>query len=193
MTARYFKSPAEFRAWLQKHHATKRELIVGYYKKHASRRGISYLEAVDEALAFGWIDGIVRRVDEERYCQRFSPRTKNSTWSAVNIRKAKALIKSGRMAPAGEAAFRARKRGNTNKYSYENRPQDLPPACASKFRRNGAAWSFFAAQTPSYRRTATWFVVSAVKDETRQRRLDILIDMSARGLRLEAMKPLDKP
>jgi uncharacterized protein YdeI (YjbR/CyaY-like superfamily) len=189
---KFFKSAAAFRAWLEGHHGTRRELVIGFHKRGLRRPGMTYPEAVDEALAFGWIDGVLRRMDDERYCIRFTPRRPGSVWSAVNIRKAKALVKAGRMAAAGLTAFRAGKRANTKRYSYENRPQALPAKYARAFKRNTRAWTFFKAQPPGYRRMATWFVVSAVKEETRDKRLARLIEVSAAGKRLEPMVPLQR-
>jgi uncharacterized protein YdeI (YjbR/CyaY-like superfamily) len=184
MDPRYFRSAAEFRAWLKRHHATDREVYVGFYKKASGRKGITSSEALDEALCFGWIDGVRHDVDEERYANRFSPRTPNSDWSTVNIARAKALIEAGRMQPAGVAAFERRDEKRTRMYSFEQANPTLSRADAATFRKNRAAWSFWQAQPPGYRKTATWWVVSAKRDETRQRRLATLIEQSASGERL---------
>jgi uncharacterized protein YdeI (YjbR/CyaY-like superfamily) len=189
MAARYFTSSEAFRTWLDRNHASKRELVLGFYKRGAAKQGITYPEALDEALAYGWIDGVRTRVDDGRYTIRFTPRTKGSIWSAVNIRNANALIKSGAMAPAGLAAFRGRDRSKAGKYSYENRPERLGGAHARTFKANPAAWAFFTAQPPGYQRVTTWYVVSAVKEETQQKRLVRLIEASAEGRRMDELFP----
>ena len=187
MTPEYFESAAAFRAWLQKHHATEHELFVGFYKLGSGKRSLTYLEALDEALAFGWIDGVRRSVDAQRYVQRFTPRRPGSVWSAVNIRKVKGLIKQGRMAPPGLKAFQHRDRAKTGKYSYENRPRTLPRAYARVLKSDPRAWTFFNAQPPGYQRLATWWIVSAVREETRQKRLQQLLGVCAKGQRLDAL------
>ena len=185
MKPRFFRSPAELHAWLEAHHADEAELQIGFYKKSSRRRGISYREALDEALCFGWIDGLTRGIDDERWTIRFTPRKRNSIWSAVNTKRAKELIALGRMRPAGRKAFEARDTSKTKRYSYEQlRSAELDPKHARRLRANAVAWKFFSAQAPSYRRAATWWVTSAVKQETRGRRLDALIAHSARGERL---------
>jgi uncharacterized protein YdeI (YjbR/CyaY-like superfamily) len=189
MDVRYFRSAAEFRAWLKRHHATDREVYVGFYKKASGRKGITSSEALDEALCFGWIDGVRHGVDEERYTNRFSPRTPNSYWSNVNIARAKALIEAGRMQPAGLASFERRDEKRTRTYSFEQANPVLSRAEAATFRKNRAAWSFWQAQPPGYRKTATWWVVSAKRDETRKRRLATLIEHSASGERLPQVTP----
>ena len=189
MDVRYFRSAAEFRAWLKRHHATDREVYVGFYKKASGRKGITSSEALDEALCFGWIDGVRHGVDEERYTNRFSPRTPNSYWSNVNIARAKALIEAGRMQPAGLASFERRDEKRTRTYSFEQANPALSRAEAATFRKNHAAWSFWQAQPPGYRKTATWWVVSAKRDETRERRLATLIEHSASGERLPQVTP----
>ncbi|MGH2590091.1 MAG: YdeI/OmpD-associated family protein [Actinomycetota bacterium] len=189
MDVRYFRSPAEFRAWLKRHHASEPEVYVGYYKKGSGRRGITHPEALDEALCFGWIDGVRRSVDGERYTNRFSPRTPNSYWSTVNTARAKALIESGRMQPAGLAAFERRDEQRTRMYSFEQANPALSRAEAATFRKNRAAWLFWQAQPPGYRKTATWWVVSAKRDETRRRRLETLIEHSANGDRISQVIP----
>lgn len=181
---RTFATPAKLRAWFEKNHATKTELWIKYYKVASGKKGVVYREALDEALCFGWIDGQAKGIDESSYMQRWTPRKKGSYWSAVNIRKAEALIAAGRMAPAGLAAFEARDASAALRYSFENRPRDLPREAAAEMRRNPAAWAFWSAQPPSYRRAATWFVVSAKKEETKARRLAQLVACSAKGERI---------
>jgi uncharacterized protein YdeI (YjbR/CyaY-like superfamily) len=180
----FFETPSELRAWLEEHHATASEPWIGHYKKGSGRRSLTWSEVVDEALCFGWIDGIRRSIDADRYTNRFTPRRKGSHWSNVNVAKAHALIAAGRMTPAGLAAFEARTATKTGRASYENRPHTLPPEHEAVFKRQKAAWTWFSAQPPGYRRTAIWFVVSAVKPETQARRLATLMAASAEGRRI---------
>lgn len=184
VTPTFFKSADDFRRWLARHHASAEELWVGYYRKGSGKPSMSWPESVDEALCFGWIDGIRKRVDDASYANRFTPRKRTSTWSAINIKRAQALIEEGRMRPAGRAAFEARRENRSGLYSYEQRPQDLPQPYARLLRKNKTAWEFFQAQPPSYRRVLTWWVISARKEETRLRRLQQLIDHSAHGRRI---------
>jgi uncharacterized protein YdeI (YjbR/CyaY-like superfamily) len=177
----YFKTATEFRAWLTEHHGTAKELWVGFYKKDSGLKGISYTEAVDEALCFGWIDGVKKRVDERSYTHRFSPRRPRSVWSRANFRRVETLRKLGRMTPAGEQAFAARDPKRSGVYSFENRPRRLDPPGENQFRAHPKAWDFFRAQPPGYQRTAVWWVLSAKKEETRTRRLTQLITDSEHG------------
>ncbi|HVM45025.1 MAG TPA: YdeI/OmpD-associated family protein [Candidatus Thermoplasmatota archaeon] len=181
---RLFKTTAALRAWFEKNHDKKSELWMLYYKVGSGKSCVRYQEALDEALCFGWIDTTSKRVDEESYMQRWTPRKRGSNWSAVNVAKAEALIEAGRMTPAGLAAFEARDASAKPRYSFENRPQELPADAQALFRRSKAAWAFWQEQPPGYRRTATWVVVSAKKEETRARRLAQLIACSARRERL---------
>jgi uncharacterized protein YdeI (YjbR/CyaY-like superfamily) len=184
VTVRYFRSAAALRRWFAANHARSRELWIGFYKKGSGRPSVTYPEALDEALCVGWIDGVRKRMDDERYVQRFTPRTPRSYWSAVNTKRATALIEKGRMTPRGLAAFNARDPGQTARYSFEREKAAFPPALVRAFKANRKAWAFFEAQPPSYRRTLTWFVVSARQDETRQKRLAKLVEASAAGRRL---------
>jgi uncharacterized protein YdeI (YjbR/CyaY-like superfamily) len=181
MKPRFFRTPAQFRAWLQQHHGSAGELLVGFYKSSCGRPSISWPQSVAEALCFGWIDGVRRRLDEVSYSIRFTPRRPGSTWSAVNIRKVKALSGAGRMQAAGLQAFAARRAARSGQYSYEQRPAQLLEPYAGRLRRNAAAQRFFMAQAPSYRRAATWWVISARQEATRARRAATLIALSARG------------
>ena len=181
MDIKFFKTPSEFRAWLEKHHATERELWVGYYRKGSGRQGITWPESVDEALCFGWIDGIRKSVDAESYANRFTPRRPRSIWSAVNIGRVEELTREGRMRPAGLKAFEARTENRSAIYAYEQRGPGLPEPYAKRLRRNKAAWEFFQAQTASYRKLVSWWVSSAKKEETRLKRLGKLIEDSAAG------------
>jgi uncharacterized protein YdeI (YjbR/CyaY-like superfamily) len=158
----FFSTPTELRAWLEEHHATASELWVGRYKKVSGRRSLTWPEIVEEALCFGWIDGKVQRIDDLRYRQRLTPRRRNSNWSAVNIAKVGELRAQGRMTPAGEAAFAARREDRSAVYSYERRHEAAFDAEQdATFRANAAAWEWFDAQSPSYRTMATFWVVSA--------------------------------
>jgi len=190
MKVRHFKSSADFRNWLEANHATAQELWVGFYKKASGVPSITWPESVDQALCFGWIDGIRKRIDDSTYVIRFSPRKPSSTWSVVNVKRAQELAKEGLMRPAGLKAFEARKANRSGIYSYENRPAALPDSYEQTMRQNNAAWDFFQGQPPSYRRMACWWVLSAKKEETRLRRLNVLIEMSAAGRRMDAMKPM---
>jgi uncharacterized protein YdeI (YjbR/CyaY-like superfamily) len=187
MNSQYFTSPIKFHQWLKKHHATSTELLVGFYKKSSGRPSITYQEALDEALCFGWIDGIRKTVDEERYTIRFTPRKPTSNWSNVNIKRAKELMAEERMTSAGLAAFEARKAEKSAVYTYENRPQKLAPEYEKKFRANKPAWEYFQSQAPYYQRTACGWVMTAKKEETRLRRLATLLEDSAHGRRLGIM------
>jgi uncharacterized protein YdeI (YjbR/CyaY-like superfamily) len=184
MRIKYFKSPNDFRRWLEKNHGTTQELWVGYYKKSSGQPSITWPESVDEALCFGWIDGIRKSVDDLRYTSRFTPRKPGSIWSAVNIKRAQELSDKGLMQPAGIAAFNARKENKSGIYSYEQRSANLDGPYEKKLRQNKAAWDFFYAQPPSYRKAINWWIVSAKQEVTRLKRLEKLIRESARRERL---------
>ncbi|HEX2164717.1 MAG TPA: YdeI/OmpD-associated family protein [Thermoanaerobaculia bacterium] len=180
----FFPTAEDFRRWLEEHHATAKDLWVGYHKKGSGPPSVTYPQSVDEALAFGWIDGVRKSLGPTTYANRFTPRKPGSTWSAVNVRRVGELTAEGRMHPAGLAAFAARDPAKTELYSYERETAALDPEAERRFRDDPAAWEHFQAQPPSYRRTITWWVVSAKKEETRRRRLDKLIAASAAGRRL---------
>jgi len=184
MKARYFESSAAFRRWLEANHAAERELLVGFYKKASGKIGISYQEALDEALCFGWIDGVKRRVDAERYTHRFTPRKAVSIWSLVNARRVAELITLKRMAAPGLAAWQRRDPKKTGISSFENRPKTFDAALARVFKKHAAAWKFFRAQPPGYQRLMTFYVMSARQPETRERRLAVLVKSSAEGRRI---------
>jgi uncharacterized protein YdeI (YjbR/CyaY-like superfamily) len=178
----FFATPADFRAWLEAHHETNQELWVGYYKKGSGRPSLTWPESVDEALCFGWIDGVRKSIDEVSYTIRFTPRKPGSTWSAVNIKRVEALTAMGLMRPAGLTAFAERVEEKSGIYAYEQRQvAELSEAQDAQFRANPTAWEFFQSQAPSYRRAAVWWVASAKKEETRQKRLATLIADSAQG------------
>jgi uncharacterized protein YdeI (YjbR/CyaY-like superfamily) len=181
---RFFRTPAELREWFRGHHATERELWVGFYKRATGRPSITWPESVDEALCVGWIDGIRKRVDDERYTIRFTPRRARSIWSAVNIRCVQALADAKRMRAPGTKAFAARQENRSGIYAYEQRGDRLEEPYASLLRNKPAAAAFFEAQSASYRKTIGWWIVSAKKEETRLARLARLIDASAAGKRL---------
>ena len=180
----FFATPADFRAWLEKHHETERELLVGFYKKGSGRPSITWPESVDEALCFGWIDGVRKSRDEDSYTIRFTPRKPGSNWSAVNVGRVEELTRLGRMRPAGLAAFEKRSEAKTGIYAYEQKEgAALEKAEEKQLRADKAAWEFFQSQPAWYRRTAIWRVVSAKKEETRRKRLAKLIEESAAGRR----------
>lgn len=181
MKPTFFRSPVELRAWFERNHATAQELHVGFYKVGSGEPSITWPQSVDEALCFGWIDGIRRSLDDQSYTIRFSPRKLGSTWSAVNIRRAKALIDRGLMRPAGLKAFEARRENRSGIYSYEQRVVDLQEPYNSLVKQNEAAWQFFQMQPPSYRKAVSWWIISAKKEETRLRRVEKLIEYSVKG------------
>lgn len=178
----FFASASELRGWLIENHATALELWVGFYKRGSGRPSITWQELVDEELCFGWIDGVRNGIDEVSYANRITPRKPISTWSAINIARAKELIRLGRMHPAGLEAFERRSDERSAIYSYEqSRAARLDPKAERLFRANRKAWAFFQRQAPSYQRAATWWVISARRDETRQSRLATLIRDSQNG------------
>jgi uncharacterized protein YdeI (YjbR/CyaY-like superfamily) len=191
----FFRTAADFRRWLQKHNRTEQEIWVGFYKKDTGRPSITWPESVDEALCFGWIDGLRKSIDADSYMNRFTPRRKGSIWSAVNTRRMAELIRARRVRAAGRKAFEARDEKKSGVYSFEQRREaaKLDRVREARFKANAAAWTFFQAQPPGYRKMATWFVMSAKQDATRLRRLDILIANSAAGQKLEPMRPLRRP
>jgi uncharacterized protein YdeI (YjbR/CyaY-like superfamily) len=189
MKPRYFSSPAEWRQWLLEHHAGTPELLVGFYKVGSGRPSITWPESVDQALCFGWIDGIRRSIDDQRYCIRFTPRRPTSVWSAVNIRRVKELTRAGLMHVAGVKAVKARKESKSRIYAYEQQRKlaKLGPEYSAAFKANPGAWAFFQSRPPGYRRMMSWWVVSAKKEETRLRRLKALISDSAKGLIIQPL------
>jgi uncharacterized protein YdeI (YjbR/CyaY-like superfamily) len=187
--ARFFRSQGEWRAWLEKNHATKTEQWVGFHKVGAEKKGITYKQALDEALCFGWIDA-VRRGGELTWSIRFTPRKKGSIWSAVNIRRVEELKAEGRVAPSGLAVYERRDPEKQKKYSFENRETVLAPAYETRFRADRKAWVWFEAMPRSYRHPAVWWVMSAKQEATRERRLAALIADSAAGRKV---KPLRRP
>ena len=186
----FFPSTSSWRAWLEKHHAKTEELWVGLYKRDSGKPSITWPEAVDGALCFGWIDGIRKSIDDISYKIRFTPRKARSVWSAINVRRATELSRLGLMHPAGSAAFDKRDGQRSEIYSYEQRKNaKLPPAFEKKFRAHPDAWKFFRAQAPWYQRTSTYWVISGKKEETKLKRLAVLVDHSERQRKIP---PLDR-
>jgi uncharacterized protein YdeI (YjbR/CyaY-like superfamily) len=181
MEPRFFETPADLHTWFAANHETAGEILVGFHKVGSGRRSITWPEAVDEALCVGWIDGIRRRIDDSSYSIRFTPRRKGGIWSAVNIARVAELTESGRMQPAGFRAFEARSEAKSAIYAYEQPRASFAPDEESQFRAASSAWMWFTAQAPSYQKTATYWVVSARKPETRARRLATLIADSEAG------------
>jgi uncharacterized protein YdeI (YjbR/CyaY-like superfamily) len=192
MTINFFKSSSDFRKWLESNHASARELWVGFHKRSSTKTSITWPESVDQALCFGWIDGVRKSIDENSYKIRFSPRKPTSVWSNVNIERVLDLTKQDLMRPAGLAAFERRRENRSGIYSYEQRTDAIPEPYAQKLRANSAAWDFLQAQIPSYRKAVAWWVVSAKKEQTRQKRLDQLIEESAHGRKIDQYTRLQK-
>ena len=185
METHYFKTPAEFRAWLAKNHASATEVGVVFHKKDSGKPSMTWSDAVDQALCYGWIDSVARRLDDTSRVQRFSPRKPRSNWSAVNIGKVAELTAKGLMRPAGLAAFARRSEARSAIYAYENRHlANLDPEREARFKAAAAAWAFFGKQPPSYRQLAIYRVMNAKREETREKRLSLLIEASAQGKRL---------
>jgi uncharacterized protein YdeI (YjbR/CyaY-like superfamily) len=189
----YFETPADFRAWLAENHDKRTEQWVGFRKKGSGRPSITWPESVDEALCFGWIDGIRKSVDAESYKMRFTPRRKGSIWSAVNVKRAGELIALGRMQPAGLREFEMRDPNKTNMYSFEQKTAAFTSEQEAEFRANSKAWAYWETRPPHYKRAATWWVISAKQEATRQRRLATLIENCATGRTVDPLtRPSDK-
>jgi uncharacterized protein YdeI (YjbR/CyaY-like superfamily) len=189
--ATFFASPEEFRGWLERHHESETELWVGFHKRGTGRPSMTWPESVEQALCFGWIDGVRRSLGDESYAIRFTPRKPRSTWSKVNVEKVAELERRGLMRDAGRRAFERREEDRTAIYAYEQDGEaKLPPVYEDRFRGNVAAWEWFQSQAPWYRRTAIRWVVSAKREETRERRLRALIEDSAAG---RTIGPLTRP
>jgi len=184
MTPVFFDSPDAFRAWLRVHHKKSDELLVGFYKKHTGKPSMTWPESVAEALCYGWIDGIRRRVDDDAYSIRFTPRRRGSKWSAINVKMVAELEASGKMRKAGRDAFNARPDPSSGGYSYEREKARLDAARLARLKKHKSAWGFFESQPPGYRKLMAHWVMFAKKDETRDRRLARLIEASAVGKRI---------
>jgi len=189
MKPTYFRSAAKFRSWLAENHADCTELLVGFYKKDSGKPSITYPEALDQALCFGWIDGVRKSVDTLSYTVRFTPRKKGSYWSKVNTKRATELVRLRLMQPAGLKAFAARDRAATTRYSFERANAKFPTAYRERFKAIAEAWAFFQSQAPYYQRVATWWVISAKQEETRLRRLQTLIDRCREHQRFGQLTP----
>jgi uncharacterized protein YdeI (YjbR/CyaY-like superfamily) len=181
LTPTFFATPADLRHWFEKNHDREKELLVGFYKVGSDKPSITWPESVDQALCFGWIDGIRKTLDQESYCIRFTPRKPKSIWSAVNINKVAALQQQGLMQPAGLACFEKRTEDRSAIYAYEKAPVQLAAGYEQQFRENARAWDFFQQQAPSYRQVAMNWVMTAKQEKTRLSRLQTLIAGSAAG------------
>ena len=191
-TPKAFRKQTDFRQWLAKNHASKTELMIRLFKVHAKHRGIGYREALDEALCWGWIDGVVRRYDADSFQQRFTPRKAKSNWSAVNIKRMKELIAEGKVAKPGLDAFARRDKTKPAPYSYENRNRiRLAPAFVKRFKAEPVAWRFFEALPPGYKRLMIYRVMEGKREETREKRFVQLLELSKQQKRM-AM-PGEKP
>ena len=188
-----FRSASELRAWFEKHHDREKEVVMRLFRTSAADRGVTYAQALDEALCFGWIDGVRKRYDDISYTQRFTPRTARSVWSNVNMRHVERLIREGRMTKAGLETFERRDPSRTGIYSFEQRPSEFPDAYRERFMKKKRAWAFFEAQPPGYRRTTIHFVLSAKREDTRLKRLQTVIDCAARGERIPLLPPVKAP
>jgi uncharacterized protein YdeI (YjbR/CyaY-like superfamily) len=180
----FFPAPEDFRKWLEDHHQSETELWVGFYKVGSGKPSITWSQSVDQALCYGWIDGVRKSIDNESYCIRFSPRRPNSNWSALNIRKIEELRNKGLLRSAGLAAFSKRKEKKSEVYSYENKPAGFPPSLEELFKSKSNAWEFYNQQSPYYQKATTHWVMSGKQEATRLRRLEKLIRASDAGLRL---------
>ncbi len=188
MTPTFFPTPSKFRAWLEKNHDKKTELLVGYYKVSTKKPSMSWSESVDEALCFGWIDGIRKSIDEESYTIRFTPRKATSIWSAVNIRKMEELTTAGKMTPAGLAVFSKRKEEKSAIYAYEKVPLVLAPAYEKAFKANKSAWTNFKSMPSYYQRVAINWVMTAKQEATRDKRMETLISDSEAGVKIKSQR-----
>jgi uncharacterized protein YdeI (YjbR/CyaY-like superfamily) len=189
---KFFKSQREFHKWLEKNHNKTKELIVGFYKISSGKQSVKYQEALDEALCFGWIDGIRKNIDEISYSIRFTPRRSKSYWSAVNTKRAAELIKLGLMQPSGLKLYKGRDKEKSEKYSNERKNVKLDPEYEKKFKANKKAWEFFQSKPPSYQKPATWWIMSGKREETRLNRLSKLIEDSEKGKTISLLNPSAK-
>nr|WP_240977275.1 YdeI/OmpD-associated family protein [Knoellia sp. DB2414S] len=189
----FFAGPEEFRAWLEANHDTETELWMGLRKKHVADRGLTWEQAVREALCFGWIDSVAQRIDDDAVRQRWTPRKPGSNWSTINIKAVEELTAAGRMHPAGLAAFALRREDRSGVYAYENRDRELPPQYAAVLAADAAASAFWAEATPSYRKLATNWVLTAKQEVTREKRLAQLVADSAAGRLIPSQRYGDQP
>ena len=184
MNPTFFSTQEKFRTWLEKHHQTETELLVGFYKVNSKKPSISWSESVDQALCFGWIDGVRKSIDEESYTIRFTPRKKTSIWSAINIKKVEALTKAGLMTPEGQKAFDLRSEERSRIYSHEKEPSVLDPEFEKQFKANKPAWNYFNQQAPSYKKVMIHWIMSAKQEKTRISRLEKAINVSMEQKRM---------
>jgi len=191
MQPKFFTAPEKFREWLERNHDSAAELLIGFHKKSSRKKSVTYAEALDEALCFGWIDGVRKNLNETSYTIRFTPRKPTSIWSNINVKHVERLQKEGRMHRAGTEAYERRAPERTGIYSFENAPRELPPEYEKTFRQNKAAWKFFQEQPAGYKRLMVFRTVSAKKEETRLRRLKQLIESSEKGERMGILKQKD--
>ena len=190
MKPRFFAGPEEFRAWLEDNHEEATELLVGFHKMGSGRPSITWPQSVEQALCFGWIDGVRRSLGDDSYTIRFTPRRPSSTWSRTNLEKVEELKRLGLMRPAGLRVYEERREAKTGVYSYEQREAAaLPAEYEDRLRANAAAWEFWTSRPPSYRKAAVWWVVSAKREETRERRLARLIEDSREGRTVPPLTP----
>ena len=192
MKPRFFSSPDLFRQWLERNHDSQTELLIGFHKKASGKKSVTYAEALDEALCFGWIDGVRKNLDETSYTIRFTPRKPRSIWSNVNVNHVERLTKEGRMQPPGLEAYNRRDPKRTGIYAFENRPREFAPAYEKTFRQNKKAWKFFEELPPSLKRTLIFWVMGAKKEETQLKRLNKLIESSEKGVRLGLLEAKPK-
>lgn len=185
MTATFFETQSAFRKWLKKYHKKEKELLVGFYKVGSGRPSMTWPQSVDQALCFGWIDGVRRSIDKESYSIRFTPRKSTSTWSAINIKKMEALHQAGLMTPEGQKAFGLRTESRSKVYSHENEPADLDPGYEKQFKRNKLAWNFFKEQAPSYKKLVIHWIMNAKQEKTRMSRLEKAIAESEQQRRMK--------
>lgn len=192
MKPTFFSSPDKFRQWLARNHDRETELLIGFHKKASGKKSITYAEALDEALCYGWIDGVRRNLDETSYTIRFTPRKPRSIWSNVNVNHVKRLTEAGRMQPPGIEAYERRDPKRTGIYAFENRPREFAHAYEKTFRQNKKAWKFFEELPPSLKRTLIFWVMSAKKEETQLKRLNQLIESSEKEVRLGLLESKPK-
>lgn len=185
MTPTFFATPNDFRKWLEKNHKKEKELLVGFYRVGSGKPSMTWSESVDQALCFGWIDGVRKSIDEESYSIRFTPRKSTSIWSAINIKKVEELTKAGLMRPEGLEAFSLRSEKRAGVYSHEKEPIALAPAYEKLFKKNKPAWTFFQAQAPSYKKVMTHWIMSAKQEKTRLSRLQKTISESEQQRRMQ--------
>jgi uncharacterized protein YdeI (YjbR/CyaY-like superfamily) len=188
MKVRFFKNKEELRNWFLKHHAAEQELWIGFYKKGSVKKSVTYPESVEEALCFGWIDGIRKKIDDTSYTNRFTPRRRGSNWSLININKVKELKKAGLMQPAGLSAYELRDKDKSGNYSFEKEEARLDEKYERIFKKNKAAWKFFNSQAPSYKKTAVHLLMSGKREETRLKRLEELINCSQKREKIPQLK-----